>query len=209
MTDRDPDLDLLDLDDLALASMAHDSLVALLNRLYTRLGEKQIAPSAAFASTDDELRASIRAAVRRIAAKRGAPLQRASHGRDSAAEAERRSDRVFVVLVADDRALVADARTACRARGVALVAVSSRERLIDLVANVTPSHVVVDTRTATLDDACLRDLRARGTRVCGCQGSAQTLHTLAEMDSAEVMRRTPRSEKRVSGGKHRGRCGGR
>jgi hypothetical protein len=187
MTDHD-----LDVDDDALAAMPHGELVALLNQLYTRMGEAPISASTARASSDDELRVSIQTVMRRVAARLGrSPTPKQPHGRTRTAEAgsarrradknEGRFERVFVVLVATDGALVALARDTCRARGVVLVSVASSEILATLVANVKPTHVVLDGAADALDAALREELEARGIGVRWCQGPGPTIEALAEI----------------------------
>jgi hypothetical protein len=168
MTDHD-----LEIDDVALAAMASGELVALLDRLYARLGEKRVATSTALASTDDELRDRIHSVRRRLAAKLGEPSllpplpPRAREVTDPADT--RPTNRVFVVLFAGDGALVARARLACRARGVTLVSVASRETMLALVASVTPTHIVLVGDVDEFAPTQLGDLERRGIRVLVCQ----------------------------------------
>ncbi|MBE7453854.1 MAG: hypothetical protein HS111_34790 [Kofleriaceae bacterium] len=187
MTEHDPDLDG---DDDAIARMAHGELVALLNRLYGRLGEKRISTSTALASGDDELRQTIRVVRRRLAAKLGVPAEplppkaRRRAARELAAELTaseipRPPDRVFVVLFASDSNLVSAARVACRARGVTLVAVASSDMMTALVANVTPTHVVVV--GDGFDRGHALDLEHRGARLRICQGPEHAMQALAEI----------------------------
>lgn len=195
MTDGDPDLDG---DEQVLALMTHDELVALLNRLYARLGEKRVSTSTALASTDDELRDTIGAARQRLATRLGltpmlpfAPSKRRRAARDDT-DAEDNDTaspvRAFVVLFASDSTLVSSARAACRGRGIPLVAVSSTDLLAALVASVTPTHIVVVGEGFAAEDVAAstilaRDLEHRGVRVRLCAGHDDAMQALAEIGS--------------------------
>lgn len=192
MTDRDPDLDG---DDQALARMTHSELVALLNRLYARLGEKRVSTSTALASTDDELRDTIGAARQRLAIRLGrapvlpfAPSTRRRAAREDfdAEDPAASPVRAFVVLFASDNTLVSSARAACRGRGIPLVAVSSTDLLAALIASVTPTHIVVVGEGFAAEDVAAstilaRDLEHRGVHVRVCPGAEEAMQVLAEI----------------------------
>lgn len=196
MSDQDPDLDN---DDQLLARLTRGELVALLNRLYVRLGETPVAASTALASTDDELRDSIGVVRRRLATKLGAarevlaPARRPRRGardlaRGGADDGAHVPDRVFAVLFASDRNFVASARVACRERGVTLVSIPSVDMLVAVVASVTPTHVVIVGEGFEPDDLAAstivaRDLEQRGVRVRLCAGHDDAIQALAEIDS--------------------------
>lgn len=195
MTDRDPDLDG---DEQVLARTTHDELVALLNRLYARLGEKRVSTSTALASTDDELRDMIGAARQRLATRLGlapvlpfAPITRRRVQRELAEDTDAEETapspvRAFVVLFASDSTLVSSARAACRGRGIPLVAVSSTDLLAALIASVTPTHIVVVGEGFAAEDVAAstilaRDLEHRGVHVRMCRGAEEAMQVLAEI----------------------------
>lgn len=182
----DPDLEVTE---DALATMRHEELVALLNRLYAKTGEPGITASSARASSDDELRERIRGACCRLLARasQGRPADPASTApptakkrrRSASAPASRRS---FVVLVSEDQALARRARASCATRGIALVWVASLAAVMRLSAGVTPTHMIIDGAAESIDDASVRELRTRGTRVRWCRGAQETLDALVELD---------------------------
>jgi hypothetical protein len=188
MTDGDPDLDG---DERALAQMTHGELVALLNRLYVRLDEKRVSTSTALASTDHEVRDTIRAVRRRLYIKLGAPPELLPVHRRPVRElamdqGDTPPERVFVVLFASDSKLVSGARSACRARGVALVGAASLDLFSALVASVTPTHIVIVGEGFEHEDVAAstilaRDLEHRGVRVRMCQDAEQAMQALAEI----------------------------
>lgn len=194
MSDQDSDLD-----DHVLARMTRGELVALLNRLYVRLGETPIATSTVLASTDDELRDMIGVARRRLETKLGAasevlaPTRRSRRAmrdfaRDGADDGARLPKRVFAVLIASDRELVASARVACRARGVTLVSIPSVDMFVALIAGVTPTHIVIVGEGFEPDDLAAstilaRDLAQRGVRVRLCAGHDEAMQAIAEIGS--------------------------
>jgi hypothetical protein len=183
----DPDLDVTD---ETLGEMRHDGLVALLNRLYARCGEPALKASTAHASSDDELRDSIRGVRRRLLAKARrtpesvAPARpptdrpRPTPPRGAASPAR----RAFVVLVSHDQALARRARANCSARGVVLVWVASETTLAKLASSVTPTHVVIEGLSDRIDEASVRALAARGVEVHWCRGADEALEALAQIE---------------------------
>jgi ActR/RegA family two-component response regulator len=88
----------------------------------------------------------------------------------------------FVVLVADHPAIAKHARRACDDRGVVLMWVALPATLNALIAGVTPTHVVIDSRIADrIDAACVRGLEARGVQVRICRYTYETFQAIAEV----------------------------
>lgn len=182
----------LDVTDETLAAMRHRELVALLNRLYATCGEPALTTSTASASSDDELRDRIRGVRRRALAKAGgrraaesvAPALPIAEGRRPASPPRgvAPARRAFVVLVSDDQALARRARSSCSARGIVLVSVASQAKLTSLVANATPTHVVIDRTAEQIEEAIVHDLTRRGARVRWCRGAQDVLDALAEIE---------------------------
>jgi hypothetical protein len=139
-----------DANDDAIAAMSHRELVSLLNRLYARTGAAPITPSAARASTSDELRAAIRTVRLRLAGKPERPplpTTEATARELPVSRGER--PRMFCVILTRDAALVSQARALLRANGVPVIAVASTDDLATVVRQTMPTHVVIDGRHAT------------------------------------------------------------
>ena len=142
-------------DGTSLDDLDHDGLVALLDRLCAAAGQPRMLRSAARASTDDELRAAIRRLQRQGGgieeAVSSSPTEPKTAARVVASTPRVDRVRIFCVLVTSDATLVAQARAILRASAIPVVAVASSDDLATLIRLAMPTHVVIDSRAASVE----------------------------------------------------------